>query len=145
MQIYKYDITFSEVPDEICLTFSVAGCTLNCPDCFWNDFRNSETRKLTIELLRNLIKKYDNFVTCVCFLGGDWEKDLVSYLKEVQKLNKKTALYTGLEDVNEDIKQHLNYLKTGRYVKELGSLTCNSTNQKFYDLKNNREIRFYEK
>jgi anaerobic ribonucleoside-triphosphate reductase activating protein len=61
----------------------------------------------------------------------------------IKEKNLKICLYTGLEDVSSDIKQLLDYLKTGPYIPEKGGLASKSTNQKFIDLKNGEVLNNY--
>lgn len=29
----NYDITFQEIPDEVCLYITLTGCPIRCPEC----------------------------------------------------------------------------------------------------------------
>lgn len=125
-------IVFQEVPDEISLALSISGCPLWCPGCHssftWDkDFGE----KLTLETLENLLKKH-KFITCVLFYGGEWELEtLIKYLDFIKSKNLKTALYTGLnlDEIPKILFNKLDYLKFGRYIKELGGLNSEKTNQ----------------
>lgn len=57
----------------------------------------------------------------------------------------KTALYTGLEfdDVSVDIRNNLDYLKFGPWIKELGGLQSKTTNQKLLNLNNGECLNHY--
>lgn len=176
-------ITFQEVPNEISLSFLITGCPLKCKGCHsadsWRvtskaseaktvikeDFIttnkskthpiNSNTRnQLTKEYLANRIKQYQDMISCVLFLGGEWKiKQLIELLQTVKNTNPnvKTCLYTGLEldEIVDLIKEEVNkradigwayifennlldYLKTGRWIRELGGLDNKNTNQRFY-------------
>ena len=168
-------ITFQEVPNEISLSFLIAGCPLKCKGCHsadsWrvtseaNEVNkaikskihpiNSNTKNyLTKGYLENRIKKYQDMISCVLFLGGEWEiEQLIELLQTVKNTNPslKTCLYTGLEleEIVEFIEQEVNgqvdigwtyifennlldYLKTGRWIRELGGLDNKNTNQRFY-------------
>ena len=64
------------------------------------------------------------------------------------KKELKTCLYTGVDDINminKEIIEVLDYIKIGRYIEKYGGLDKNTTNQKFFDLKNNKEVFFYKK
>lgn len=180
-------ITFQEVPNEISLSFLIAGCPLKCKGCHSADSwrvtseanevnKASETIKskihpinsnaknqLTKEYLENRIKQYQDMISCVLFLGGEWEiKKLIELLQTVKNTNPslKTCLYTGLEldEIVELIEQEINekveigwkyifdnnlldYLKTGRWTYELGGLDNKNTNQRFYKVNVNCEER----
>ena len=86
-----------------------------------------------------ILQKYEGLISCICFLGGEWDKDFPKFLKVCKAHNYKTCLYTGLEKIeDEEILANLDYLKTGPYKKELGGLQSKNTNQIFMDLKNNK-------
>ncbi|HEY1079640.1 MAG TPA: anaerobic ribonucleoside-triphosphate reductase activating protein [Bdellovibrio sp.] len=142
MNIYNYDIVFQEVPDHISLAFYVCGCPLKCPGChspeLWTE-KNGFT--LSTALFDSLLDRYQYKIDCVLFLGGEWHTDeLVQFLKAAQKRNLKTALYTGLDQVSPKIKEHLTFLKTGPWKKELGGLSSPHTNQIFTDLTTNKNL-----
>lgn len=165
-------ITFQEVPNEISLSFLIAGCPLKCKGCHSADswratseaseaikskihpINNNVQNQLTTEYLENRIKQYQDMISCVLFLGGEWKiKQLIELLQTVKNTNPslKTCLYTGLEldEIVELIEQEINekveigwkyifdnnlldYLKTGRWIRELGGLDNKNTNQRFY-------------
>ena len=185
-------ITFQEVPNEISLSFLIAGCPLKCKGCHSADswrvtseahkaseaeivikedvittnkskiypINSNAKNQLTKEYLENRIKQYQDMISCVLFLGGEWEiEKLIELLQTVKNTNPslKTCLYTGLEldeivelieqdtkEINEVNRQYnigwtyifennlLDYLKTGRWIRELGGLDNKNTNQRFY-------------
>lgn len=136
MRIANHQIVFQEVPDEITLAFLVAGCGLRCPDCHSKEaWTLKNTLELTMEKLKTLLTKYEGMISCILFMGGEWEETtLIEFLKESQKHGLKTCLYTGAEDVSQSVKEHLHYLKTGSFIKELGGLNSATTNQRFINV-----------
>ena len=144
MQCYGKFITLQDVPNEIALSFCVAGCTLNCKDCSWNNTPNKTIYDFDIK--REIDK--EPLVTCINFFGGEWlYKDLLCYLDYAHACNKKTCLYTGLtlREINEQyplLLSSLDYIKVGRWISRLGGLDSKSTNQRFIDLRNNRVINY---
>ena len=144
MNYAEFKVTFQEIPDEICLTFLITGCQVGCKGCHskyaWNADQGEE---LTAQGLSDLLNKYSSAITCVLFLGGEWHSEkLITALKQVRRRGFKTALYTGLDDIQPDIKKNLNYLKVGRWISELGGLRSSHTNQKLYDLDKNIIVKF---
>lgn len=134
MRVYKTDIVFQEIPGEISLAFYVCGCQVRCKGChspeLWNDKNGSE---LTFADFQSLLKKYAGLVSCVLFMGGEWhEEELVQFFKSAAGVKK--ALYTGRTEISEQISQHLDYLKLGPWISELGGLTEKTTNQKLFKL-----------
>lgn len=138
--------TLSEVPGEISLALSISGCNLGCKGCHSLETWDKNFGKdLTSDEMHKLMQKY-KYSTCVVFYGGEWEIDeLTKMCKIVHSYNKKVCLYTGreLDYFNPDFLQNLDFIKVGKYIKELGGLQSPETNQKFYDLSNNKEWTFY--
>jgi anaerobic ribonucleoside-triphosphate reductase activating protein len=137
LKYFSYQIVFQELPEEVSLCFEITGCPLRCPGCHSPHLRNHKLGEpLTIDLIKELLNEYEDFVTCVLFMGGDWEgHKLLPLLQEIQNLGYKTALFSGFDDVSDALKDSLDYLKTGPYIKELGGLDCpETTNQKLVKL-----------
>lgn len=136
MRYTSVQITFQEIPDEISLCFLISGCPLKCSGCHSADSWNpSRGQLLDIGALKRCLEKDRQFITCICFLGGEWEKqNLIELCKWARSQGFKTALYTGLEDVDSDLKQVLDYLKVGPYIAELGGLGSPNTNQRLLKL-----------
>lgn len=134
MKILNYFDSLQEVPNELSLVISAYGCPLSCQECSWRG--ESDWKDYSPTDLKNLITKYAPYVTCVCFLGGEWSEELPEILAFCKEKNLETCLYTGLPDMrNEAILNSLTYLKTGPYIKQLGGLDSPTTNQIFKDLR----------
>lgn len=136
-------IVLQEVPDEISLALSISGCGLGCNGC-----HSSETwvktygEELTDEKLQNLILKYKH-ISCVLIYDGMHNVVRLKELLEIIKTYKlKTAMYTGLEYLEPDVIELLDYYKLGKYNKDLGGLTSPITNQRLYKRLNNKEYKF---
>ena len=94
----SYDIVLQEVPNEISLCFTITGCPLACEGChseyIWD---GSKGCALTNEGLEQLLSKYEDMISCVLFMGGEWQVEtLLSLIFQVKCKRLKTALYTGL-------------------------------------------------
>ena len=101
-----------------------------------------------IENFNKILEKYKNFITCVCFMGGDWNLiDLIYFKKEVEKNKLKTAIYSG-SDSNEILNKlkelKFNYIKIGSYQEKYGGLNSINTNQKMFMLENEKYINITE-
>ncbi len=142
-------ITFQEVPDEIALSFLIAGCPLMCRGCHsadsWSETaRQPHKTELTAEYLQQQIDKYRNMVSCVLFLGGEWHiRSLLQHLALAKQNGLKTCLYTGLDLCEIDALAYrnellplLDYLKTGRWQADFGGLGSATTNQKWWRIQN---------
>lgn len=143
MNVFKESVVFQEVPNEVSISFLVAGCNHGCKGCHSTFSWNAKAGfLLSDDYLLNVLSKYEGLATCVLFFGGDWEaKELENFLKLIKTKTKyKTCLYTGAElDFFSDKKEILNnldYIKTGKWNYLLGGLNSKSSNQKFYALKN---------
>ncbi|MBL7543147.1 MAG: anaerobic ribonucleoside-triphosphate reductase activating protein [Bdellovibrionaceae bacterium] len=137
MKYLSKQIVFREVPDEISLSYLISGCSLRCLGCHSADAWNPEAgAELSYEQLVQDLKKNEGWITCVLFMGGEWQQSkLVAYLDIVRNIGLKTALYTGQDHVHNDLRIRLDYLKTGPYKKELGGLSSLTTNQKIINVK----------
>ena len=141
------NIVLQEIPGEITLVFTITGCSLNCKGChspyLWKKGTGNE---LTNDLLIEQINKYKVIVSCVLFMGGEWEDDLVKKIKLCTDSGLKTALYTGLnldevESQNIELLSVLDYIKVGRWIEELGGLSSITTNQRLINLKTGSDIK----
>jgi anaerobic ribonucleoside-triphosphate reductase activating protein len=142
MYCYDVDIVLQEVPGQISICFSISGCPIRCKGChspfLWEE-GNGEL--LTDERYVSILNQYRGYANCVLFMGGEWHPDeLVHKLATAKDLGFDTCLYTGLEEVSDEIKSNLTWLKTGPWVESLGGLTSPTTNQRFIEVKTNKLI-----
>lgn len=89
--------------------------------------------------------QYKGLVTCVCFMGGDQNlAELKLLLIKCKSLEFKTCVYSGSNDIStfDDLLSVLDFLKVGEYVSELGGINSKDTNQRFYQIKTNKERQF---
>ena len=138
----SYDIVLQEVPNEISLCFTITGCPLACEGCHseytWD---GSKGCVLSNELLEKLLDRYEDTISCVLFMGGEWEEAaLIHKLQIARAYGLHTCLYTGLteEKVPTAIKQELTWLKAGPWIEALGGLSEATTNQRFIEVSTGR-------
>lgn len=136
-----YTVAFQEVPDEVSLIINISGCPHKCEGCHSKYLWEYDGSYISNDL-QKLINGYKDYITCVCFMGGEQNvEELKQLLISVKLAGYKTCLYSGLH--TEDIKQLselynvLDYLKIGDYQKDKGGLNEKTTNQKFYKIQNN--------
>ena len=71
MNYSNISILLQEVPDEITLGIVFTGCSNRCIDCHsvenWN---KNHGEVFNNEILISYLNKYENMITCVCFLVG---------------------------------------------------------------------------
>lgn len=144
MYYYNFQVVLQEVPGEISLCFNISGCSLYCDDChspfLW---KKNNGLLLTNAAFKSILKKYQNLATCVLFMGGEWHSsELIEMLKLAKNNHYKTCLYTGEDSVSEEIKNHLTFLKTGKWQKKLGGLESKLTNQKFINVLTNQNLNY---
>lgn len=137
-------VVWQEVPGEVSLAYTIAGCPLRCPGCHSSDSWHPDQGKvLTPHYFDRRLETYRGLITCVVFLGGEWyPRALINRLAQARKAGLATCLYTGLEDedVPTSLRPHLTYLKTGPWVAALGGLDDPRTNQRFVHLKSGRTL-----
>ena len=139
LRFYTQQVVWQEVPYETSLAFLISGCPLGCKGCHSAESWKVGSGQILSEIyLAEQLKKYQGFITCVLFMGGEWLPDkLIPLLKIAQAEGLATCLYTGLEKTELDprILTSLTYLKTGRWIAERGGLNSLTTNQRFVDLR----------
>ncbi|CAM5216178.1 anaerobic ribonucleoside-triphosphate reductase activating protein [Alishewanella longhuensis] len=130
-------IVFQEVPGEVSLAYTIAGCPLGCKGCHSSySWHTAQGKVLSHNYLQQRLNTYQGLISCVLFLGGEWQPQaLLPLLILARSAGLNTCLYTGLDDVSPELKQQLIYLKTGRWLAELGGLSSPGTNQRFIDLR----------
>lgn len=85
-------------------------------------------------------------------MGGDRDtKELMKYVKFVKDLRLKVAIYSGNNTFDAFIPylSVIDYLKLGEYNNAKGGLNSPTTNQRFYQIKDNQLVditsRFWTK
>ena len=160
-------VVLQEVPDEISLAFMIQGCPYHCYNCHSSELWDTNLKKnknnfgklLSCSNVLKEIEKVQGLVSCILFLGGDWDlvnlRPITTYLKQTS--DRKIALYGYNElsyylndDIPKDFNSYVNnrylgnsilysldYLKTGKYIESLGGLKYKITNQRFYEINSN--------
>jgi anaerobic ribonucleoside-triphosphate reductase activating protein len=116
-----YGIALQEVPNEISLVINISGCLHHCNGCHSQYLWHYEG-----ELIKNdiddLILKYEDMITCVCFMGGEQNIDeLLIYLKYIKSIGLKTCLYSGCDSIKDiqSLMPYLDWVKIGKYEESL--------------------------
>lgn len=135
-------IVLQEVPGEISICFTITGCELMCVGChsphLW---KKGSGNKLSPDFFTDMINRYKDYATTVLFMGGEWYKnELIELLKIARRQGYNTCLYTGQTEVDADISIHLTWLKTGPWIRELGGLDSENTNQIFLEIQTNKVL-----
>lgn len=146
LKYYTSDVVLQEVPNEISLTLYCTSCPNRCEGCHSPWLREDIGTPITPESIIDLVKTKGKGCSCILFMGGDWfEEELIHILKVLKEKfpDKKRALYSGFKDCSDELKECLNYLKVGPYVKELGGLDSPTTNQVFTNLDTGENLNHY--
>jgi len=119
------------------------GCEKHCPNCHneitWDvsGGRTYSVKEIITQVLSHMTKGAKN----VTISGGeplDQKIPLLTLLDEFERAGIDVCLYTGndFDDVSDEIKDKIHYLKTGSYVHELRTTEkgfYGSANQKFLE------------
>ena len=135
-------VTFSEVPDEISLCIEISNCPCHCKNCHSSYLAEDIGEELTLDKIYKLIDNNEG-ITCICFMGGDSSpKEIDMFARCIKDLyNIKVAWYSGRQEPSKDIDlKNFDAIKLGPYIEELGPLTKNTTNQRFYTVENNKLV-----
>ncbi|MDO4782938.1 MAG: anaerobic ribonucleoside-triphosphate reductase activating protein [Capnocytophaga felis] len=145
-----YNIVLQEIPNEISLCFTITGCPLACKGCHSEYLWNPNSGKpLTVDLLEKFLDKYEGTISCVLFMGGEWEiQELLDFIDVAKRKQLKTALYTGLniKQVHRkypELLQQLDYIKTGKWIPSLGGLDSKTTNQHLLEITTGKILNSY--
>ncbi len=126
-----YAIAMQEVPDEISLIINISGCPHHCEGCHSQYLWEYKGNYISYDLPA-LISQYKDYITCVCFMGGDQNiNELNALCDYVHLQNLKCCLYTGLDDFPANMPE-LDYVKIGHYDMNKGGLDKLTTNQRMY-------------
>ncbi len=145
LRFTNYDIVFQEIPDEVTLAINISNCPNRCKGCHSSYLMEDKGNVLDEEILMQLLARYGNAITCVCFMGGDSSPqdvmNLAAYLKQKTGYRIKTGWYSGKSDLPDHCSlRSFNYIKLGPYIEHLGGLNSAATNQRFYRIENEEMI-----
>ena len=141
------DVVLEEVPDRVTLAVEIPNCQGSCPGCHSSFLKLDLGKELTEAEADRLVE--DNFgVNCFLFLGegNDHEAlmELAAHLRAAHP-DLELALYSGRQEVEEEIYEAFDFVKVGPYVEALGPLSEASTNQRMYYHRVDITSRFWHK
>ena len=147
LKFTHYDIVFQEVPNETTLVFNISGCPHKCEGCH-SSYLGEYVGEYLLDNIEDIVSKYEDKVTCVCFMGGDQNLiELEKCLTIVKEHSLKTCVYSGADELDlfRPLFFLLNYLKIGRYNQLLGGLDKSTTNQIFYQIEHEKQYNLTDK
>lgn len=137
---YKPDtvsVVFNEIPDEVTLAIEITNCPGHCVGCHSPWLREDIGEELTTDKLFELIDA-NKGITCVCFMGEGKDPEALKKLAFSIKLRSdypyKTALYSGREEIEDEMYNYFDYVKLGPYIEAYGPLNKETTNQRLYEI-----------
>lgn len=135
-------VTFSEVPDEIALCINLSGCPCHCRGCHSSYLAEDIGNPLNKTVLSKLLEN-NKGISCVSFMGGDRDSAHIVALASWVKThtNLKVAWYSGRQEISDIVARQLrwfDYIKLGPYIEEYGPLNSKTTNQRLYEVKDNK-------
>lgn len=136
MKYVNTGVVFQEIPDEVTLSINISNCPCRCIGChsqyLWDDI-GIVLNNLSLD---DLLSKYADDVTCVCFMGGDASPETINELARHVKLvypQLKVGWYSGRKVLSQKIDLgYFNFVKLGSYIESLGGLDKDTTNQRLY-------------
>ena len=145
LKYVNYNVVFQEVPNETTLAINLSCCPNQCPGCHSADLQKEIGEELNEKTILQILKKYQQSVTCICFMGGDNDPKMIERLagftRRMSLYQIKTGWYSGKRDLPEDLNlNNFNFIKLGPYIESFGALTSPTTNQRFYKVENGTMI-----
>lgn len=127
-------VVMEEIPDMVTLAVDISNCTGLCEGCHSPFLRKDVGVELTPAVIDKLLA--DNFgVNCFLFLGEGNDREalmsVASYIRTAYPA-VSLAIYSGRENVEDDIYALFDYVKVGPYRPDCGPLNAPTTNQRLY-------------
>ena len=140
-QMIKYlntMVVFEEIPDKISLAVNITNCQNKCVGCHSPQLRKDIGKELTEDAVDKLIKDNEG-INCFLFMGEGNDKEsllkIAKYIKEKYN-NLSLAIYSGRDEVEDEIYNLFDYVKIGPYIAEFGPLNKETTNQRLFKIEN---------
>lgn len=137
------EVVFREIPEETTLAINISNCPFHCKGCHSPELWEDIGKELTPSEFGDLLRQNEG-ITCVCFMGGS-VKEIVTLLKKVSELEPireklqhlRVGWYTGDNNLCSQVSPmdyflYFDYIKLGPYIKELGPINKETTNQRLY-------------
>ncbi len=130
------DIVFQEIPDEVTLAINISNCPCRCPGCHSHYLWEDIGLPLDTAAIDDFVGQMAHDITCISFMGGDADPKgvnlLAQYIHE-EYPQLRVAWYTGRIRIPSIVnKADFDYIKVGPYIRHLGPLNQETTNQRMY-------------
>lgn len=141
------DVVLEEIPGKVTLALEISNCQGNCVGCHSPFLKNDIGEELTPAVIDKLVKA--NFgINCILLLGEGKDPVALKAVGEYLKLAHpvlETALYSGRTEVEDELYELFDYIKTGPYIEEYGPLNSRSTNQRLYHHREDITSKFWKR
>lgn len=141
------NVVLEEIPGKVTLAVEISNCRGSCVGCHSPWLKTDMGEPLTEEVVDALIA--DNFgVNCFLLLGEGRDPEAV--LRIAAHLRRKypsieTAIYSGREEVEDELFDAFDYVKVGPYIAEFGPLNIETTNQRLFHHREDITSRFWHR
>ena len=130
------DVVFQEIPDEVTLAINISNCPCRCPGCHSHYLWEDIGLPLNTAAIDDFVGQMAHDITCISFMGGDADPKgvnlLAQYIHE-EYPQLRVAWYTGRIRIPSIVnKADFDYIKVGPYIRHLGPLNQETTNQRMY-------------
>ena len=132
LKFKEVKVVFREIPEEITLSINITNCPIKCKDCHSKHLWENIGSDLTITKLNHLITENEG-ISCVCFMGGDFDTNYLNNLAKYIKSNYniKVGWYSGQDSIDNMINlEYFDYIKIGHFNGK--PLNDKDTNQILY-------------
>lgn len=139
-------VVFEEIPDKVTLAVNISNCQNRCKGCHSSFLIKDIGNELTIDEIDDLLNK-NKGVNCFLFLGEGNDKESLYELNNHIKQNYpniETAIYSGRDNVEDELFNKFDYVKVGSYKEEFGALNSKTTNQRLYHHRNDITNMFWK-
>lgn len=137
--LYYTEIELSHdlIIGETSIGIYISGCSNHCDSCHYPELQRTDFGFPLKDYFDQIISVYERQATCVAFLGegdlrGSNHPEFAGFVREACRFHLKTALFSGRDILPEEWMKIFDYVKTGSYKSEFGSLTNPGTNQKLF-------------
>jgi len=141
------NVVLEEIPDKVTLAVEISNCRGSCPGCHSPFLKEDIGEELTTAAVDRLIA--DNYgIDCFLLLGEGRDDDAVRNIAKHIRENYpliSTAIYSGREQVEDELFELFDYVKTGPYIESLGPLNSVNTNQRLFHHRKDITSRFWNR
>lgn len=139
MKYVDTKIVFAEVPNEVTLAINISNCPCHCEECHSSYLAEDIGKPLNWDSLNALVH-INHGITCVAFMGGDASPKQVNDLAwHIKQIGLKACWYSGRQELSSQIQlENFDFIKLGPYIPSKGGLDSQTTNQRFYEVKDGK-------